>query len=198
MTAVTALLLLFCFASRVPPLVTEPKTGVTFAVQMGDMSLLGVGLRTKTILGFKVYAIGLYVGDSALSGPLSLHRGHLNSPAFYHDLATGDFEKAFVLKLVRNLSAEQIQGAFRSHLTAADGQLIDRFVSYFGATKAGQECILHWLPGGPLMTTVAGVPKPPIADKALADAVFAVWLRDRRAEDPIRRQVVSRAKVLLR
>jgi hypothetical protein len=44
--------------------VTEPKTGVTFAAKVGDMSLLGVGLRTKTFPKFKVSALGLYVADS--------------------------------------------------------------------------------------------------------------------------------------
>jgi predicted HD phosphohydrolase len=116
----------------------------------------------------------------------------------HRDLIAGDFEKEFVLKLVRDLSAEQIQGTFRSHMPGADRRLLDQFVSYFDTTKAGHECVLHWVPGGRLETTVGGVAKPPIADKAFADAVFAIWLRDRPAEDPIRKQVVSRAKDLLR
>jgi hypothetical protein len=178
--------------------VTEPKTGATFPAKVGDMSLLGVGLRTKTFLKFKVYALGFYVSDSALAGPLAVHKGKVGTSAFYRDLVTGDFEKQFVLKLVRDLSAEQIRGTFRSHMPSADRRLLDQFVSYFAATKAGQECILRWVPGGSLHTTVGGVSKPPIADKAFADAVFAIWLRDRPAEDPIRKQVVSRAKQLLR
>jgi Chalcone isomerase-like len=151
------------FAS--PPFVTEPKTGVTFATKVGDMSLLGVGLRTKTFLRFKVYALGLYVADEALSAPLAVHKGRVGTSAFYRDLVVGDFEKQLVLKLVRDLSAEQIQGTFRSHMPAANRKLLDQFVSYFGATKAGQECVLRWVPGGSLETTVGGVRKPPIADK---------------------------------
>jgi hypothetical protein len=108
--------------------VTEPRTGVTFAARDGGMSLLGVGLRTKTFLKFKVYALGLYVADSALSGPLAIHRGKVESAAFYQDLIVGDFEKQFVLKLVRDLTAEQIQGSFRSHMPSADGELLDQFV----------------------------------------------------------------------
>ena len=46
--------------------VTEPKSGTAFAEKQGDMSLLGTGLRTKTMLKVKVYAIGLYAADSAL------------------------------------------------------------------------------------------------------------------------------------
>jgi Chalcone isomerase-like len=177
--------------------VTEPKTGVTFAVKVGDMSLLGVGLRTKTFLKFKVYALGLYVADSALSGPLAVHKGKVDGSAFYQHLIAGDFEKQFVLKLVRDLSAEQIQGTFRSHMPSADRGLLDQFVSYFGATKAGQECVLRWVPDGRLETTVGGAAKPPIADKAFADAVFAIWLSDRTAPDPVRKQLVSRAGKLL-
>ena len=45
---------------------------------------------------------------------------------------------------------------------------------------------------------MGGAVKPPIADKAFADAVFAIWLRDRPAADPIRKQLVSRAKELLK
>jgi hypothetical protein len=188
-------------AAAVPggaPHVTEPRTGATFPTRVGDMSLLGVGVRTKTILNFKVYALGFYVADSALSGTLAAHRGSVGTSPFFHELVHGDFEKQFVLKLARDLSAEQIQGTFRSHMPLADRRLLEQFVSYFGPTRAGQECVLRWVPGGGLETTVAGVAKRPIADKAFADEVFAIWLRDRPAEDPIRKQVVSRTASLIR
>ncbi len=177
--------------------VTEPKTGVPFATRIDNMSLLGMGVRTKSFLKFKVYALGLYVADSALSGPLAVHRGKVGTSAFYRDIIVGDFDKQFVLKLVRDLSAEQIQGNFRSHLTSANPKLVDQFVSYFGPTKAGQEADLRWVAGQRLEATVGGVVKEPIADKAFADEVFAIWLRDRPAEDAIRRQLISRALVLI-
>jgi hypothetical protein len=41
------------------------------------------------------------------------------------------------------------------------------------------------------------VEKPAIPDKAFADAVFSIWLRDRPEEDQVRRQIVSRAKELI-
>jgi hypothetical protein len=194
--AVAALLLV-----AVPPsltFVTEPKTGVSFPTKVDHMSLLGVGLRTKTFLRFKVYALGLYVADSALSGPLAVHRKKLGTSAFYRDIVVGDFDKQFVLKLVRDLSADQIQGNFRSHLTAADPKLTEQLVSYFGATKAGQDCVLRWVPGAGLETTVGGVIKAPITDKRFADEVFAIWLRDRPEEDLMRRQLISRAAELIR
>jgi hypothetical protein len=177
--------------------VTEPKTGAVFETRLGDMSLLGVGLRTKTFLKFKVYALGLYVADTALAGPVAVYKGRTRKPAFYRELVTGDFEKAFVLKLARDLSAEQTQSTFRSHLPFADPALRERFVSYFGAQMSGQECLMHWRPGIGLVMTVNGVEHPPITDKAFADEVFAIWLRERPSEDPMRRQLVSRAEALL-
>jgi hypothetical protein len=177
--------------------VREPKTGVTFAARVGDMSLLGVGVRTKSFLKIKVYAIGLYVADSALSGPLAVHDGKVGTSAFYADLVTGDFEKQLVLKLVRDLSAEQIQGAFRSHMLSVDETLLNQFVSYFAGTKAGQECVLRWVPGGILETRVGGVAKPAIADKAFSQAVFTIWLGDKPDHDQVRRRLVSRASALI-
>jgi Chalcone isomerase-like len=183
-----------------PPaaLVREPKTGVPFAATLGGMSLLGVGLRTKTFLKVKVYAIGLYVADSALSGPLAVHKGQEGTPAFYSDLITGDFEKQFVLKPVRDISAAQIQEGFRTHMRSADQKLLDQFVSYFAATREGEECVLRWVPGGTLETHVAGRAKPAIADRAFSQAVFAIWLGDKAVEDHVRKRLVSRAAELLR
>ena len=180
------------------PVVVEPKTGTTFPVKNGRMTLLGVGLRTKTFLKFKVYSLGLYVSDAALTGPLVVHKGKLNTSAFYRDLVTGDFEKQFVLKLVRNVSAEQIRAGFRDYMHAPDKRLLDQFLSYWSDAKAGQECVMHWIPGGRLETTVNGVVKPPIANKEFADEVFAVWLSDRATEDKLRKQLVSRASGLVR
>jgi hypothetical protein len=180
------------------PVVTEPRTGLTFATSIDDMSLMGVGLRTESFLRFKVYALGFYVADSALTGSLTAHKGNVDTSAFYRELAVGDFDKQVVLKLARNLSADQIQGSFRSHLTDANPKLVEQFVAYFGATKAGQECVLRWVAGQRLEVTVASVAKPPIADKAFADEVFSIWLRDRPAEDLLRKQIVSRAAELIK
>lgn len=199
MIGASAALALSCAAAlpATPPLVTEPRTGAAFPARVGEMSLMGVGVRTKTILKLKVYALGFYVADSALSGTLAVHDGRIGTSSFYRDLVSGDFEKQFVLKLARDLSAEQIQGTFRSHMPSADPRLLDQFVSYFGSTRAGQELVLRWVPGGRLETTVAGVVKRPIADKAFSDAIFAIWLRDRPSEDPLRKQLVSRAAGLM-
>jgi hypothetical protein len=196
-TAILALLLLvpsFAFAEDVK----EPRSGVSLAAKDGSSSLLGIGVRTRTMLKVKVYAIGLYVDDAALAGPLAAHKGKTASPEFYRDLVWGDFPKHVVLKLVRDVSTSQIQGAFREALGSANKARVDQFASYFGDTKIGQEYVIRWAPGGTLETTVAGVAKPPIADKDFAAAVFGIWLGDKPIQDDIKKDLVARAPSIVK
>lgn len=176
----------------------EPGSGVTFAAQSGDMTLLGMGLRTKTFLKVKVYAVGLYVADSELAGPLAAHKGKTTSPAFYKELVSGDFEKQIQMKFVRDLSADQIRNGFREALPGADKANLETFVGYFGEIKSGQECNIRSAPGGGLQVTVAGQSKPPITDKTFASAVFGIWLGEKPIQDDIKKNLVSRADSLIK
>ena len=55
---------------------TEPKSGIAFPVKKDDMTLLGGGLRVKKmVFTFKAYAVGFYVSDAALAGPLAAYKG---------------------------------------------------------------------------------------------------------------------------
>ena len=173
--------------------VTEPKSGTKFAVKDGDTSLLGVGLRTKTMLKVKVYAIGLYVADSAISAPL---KGKAGS-ALYSELVNGDFKKKVVMKFVRDVSASQVREAFQDALKGVGGKT-NEWVGYFGDIRSGQECVIAWTPGVGLETKVVGVDKPAINDKAFASAVFGIWLGDKPIQEDIKRDLVARAAELLK
>ncbi len=71
---------------------TEPKSGAAFAVKKDDMTLLGGGLRVKKmVFTFKAYAIGFYVSDAALAGPLAAYK--TASPELFKQLQTGDFHE---------------------------------------------------------------------------------------------------------
>ena len=178
--------------------ITEPRSGAKFAAKVDDKSLLGVGLRTKTFLKVQVYALGLYVADSAIAGPLAAYKGKTDSPAFYRDLVQGDFPKQVTMKFLRDLSASQIQEAMREALVGADKARVDAFVGYFSAIASGQECVLKWAPGGTLETVVAGQAKPPIADKAFTAAVFNIWLGEKPIQEDLKKAIVSRAGELIR
>lgn len=178
--------------------IVEPRSGARFAARHGDLSLLGVGLRTRTLFQVKVYAIGLYVADTALAGPLAAHKGKLDSPEFYRDLVWGDFDKQIIMKFVRDATRAQVQEAFRESLPRANTARMDVFASYMKDTKQGQEYALRWAPGGVLETSFAGQPNTPIPDKDFAAAVFGIWLGEYPIQADIKRDLVSRAPQLIR
>jgi len=189
--------LLFLFAAVPAALaqqIAEPKTGAKFAAKDQDASLLGVGLRTKTMLKVKVYAIGLYVADSALAGPL---KGKAASPDLYRELVTGDFPKKVVMKFVRDVSTSQIRDAFRESLGNA-GPKADEWINYFGEIRSSQEIVIAWVPGTGLQTKVAGADKSAINDKAFASSVFGIWLGDEPVQDDLKKALASGVPELLK
>jgi hypothetical protein len=177
--------------------VTEPKTGFTFENTDKDgWWLLGVGVRTRTMLNVKVYAIGLYVDGPSYTRLVASKGGNVKpSPELYKELVWGDFGKRLQLKFARDLSASQIQGAFREALPSASKARVDQFVGYFGDLARGQDAVVRWAPGGTLETTVAGAAKPPIADKEFAAAVFSIWLGEKPIQEDVKSALVSRAAV---
>ena len=201
---ILALSLLFAAAPPVPARaaeeVTEPRTGVKFPARADGMSLLGVAVRVKaiTIVKVKVYALGLYVSDAALSGPLAAFKGRTTSPESYRELVWGDFPKELRLHFVRDVDRKRIQEAMRESLAGADPKWLDPFIGYFEEVKEGQECVLRWAPGGILQTTYAGTARPPIADKTFAAAVFGIYLGDKPVQADIKRDLVARAPELIR
>jgi len=174
--------------------VMEPRSGTKFATKNGDISLLGVGLRTKTIARVKVYAVGLYVADSAISGAL---KGKAGSPELYRELINGDFKKTVVMKFLRDVSTGQIRDAFSDSMKGVGGRS-QEWINYFTEIRSGQECVISWVPGVGLTTKVAGAEKPPINDKTLASAVFAIWLGEKPVQDDLKKDLVSRSGDLLK
>lgn len=192
------LLFVFLFISLIVPAmaqdIVEPKSGTKFTAKDGDTSLLGVGLRTKTFAKVKVYAIGLYVADAEIAGPL---KGKAGTPEFYRQIVASDFKKKVVMKFVRNVSKDQIQEAFRDSLKGVSGKT-DEWIAYFNDVHSGQECIIGWTPGVGLETRVVGADKPAINDKALATAIFAIWLGEKPIQDDLKRDLVGRGGELLK
>jgi hypothetical protein len=169
--------------------VAEPRSGTKFSTTNGDTSLLGVGLRTKTFAKVKVYAIGLYVADFAISGPL---KGKAGTPELYRELVNGDFKKIVIMKFLRDVSTSQIRDAFNESLNGVGGRT-QEWINYFTEIRSGQECVISWEPDVGLTTKVAGADKPPINDKSLGSAVFSIWLGDKPVQEDVKKDLVSRA-----
>jgi Chalcone isomerase-like len=191
---IAALLALSVVGPALAQDIVEPRSGAKFAAKDGDASLLGVGLRTKTIAKVKVYAIGLYVVDSAISGPL---KGKAGTTELYRELVDGNFKKKVVMKLLRDVSTEQIRDAFRDSLKGVGGKT-DVWVGYFNDIRSGQECVIAWTPGEGLETKVAGVDRPAINDKAFASAVFGIWLGNKPIQEEVKKDLVARGGQVLR
>ncbi len=178
---------------------TESKSNTPFEVKRDGMTLLGAGLRVKKILfTFKAYALGFYVDDAALGGPLAAFKGRTTSPEFYQALQTGDFRKEVVLKFLRTLSQDKIQSAMRESLAGADPKTLEQFVSYFPEVKEGELCVLRYLPGGKLESIMAGQQKPTIDSKAFADRLFGLYVGPKPIQDDITAGVVARAAEVLK
>lgn len=188
------LLVFFLVSSSMAQEVAEPRSGTKFATKDGDTSLLGVGLRTKTFAKVRVYAIGLYVADSAIAGPL---RSKAGTPDLYRELVNGDFKKVVVMKFLRDVSTNQIRDAFNESIKDVGGRS-QEWINYFTDIRSGQECVISWVPGVGLTTNVAGADKPPINDKPLASAVFSIWLGDKPVQEDVKKDLVSRAGQLLK
>ncbi|HUI51781.1 MAG TPA: chalcone isomerase family protein [Terriglobales bacterium] len=174
--------------------IAESHTGTKFAAKLGDSSLLGTGLRTKTMLKVKVYAAGFYVADSAAAGPL---KGKAAAPDLYQQLVNGDFHKTIVMKFLRDVSTSQIRDAFRESLGNA-GPTTETWLAYFNDIKNGQEIVLSWIPGTGLTTQVAGADKAPINDKAFASAVFSIWFGAKPVQEDLKKDLVARGPEVLK
>ena len=176
--------------------VTEPKSGTTFPARENGMSLLGVGVRTRSIAMAKgkVYAIGLYVADSALANEL---KGKAGTGELYRTIVDGDFKKKVVLKFLRDLNNDQIRDAFRDALKGV-GPKGDVWVNYFTSVVTGQEAVIAWTPGVGLETKAAGLNKPPMNDKTFASLVFSIWLGEKPVSDDLKKDLVQHAGVLIK
>jgi hypothetical protein len=178
---------------------TEPRSGVAFAVQKDGMTLLGAGLRVKKILfTFKAYAVAFYVSDEALAGPLARYAGQPVTDELRRALVSGDFPKEVVLHFLRDLGQNKIQGAMREALEGANPAALYQFISYFPQVKKGQQCVLRWGQGGTLESTMAGETKPPIANRALAEQLFGLYVGPDPLQDDFKADMLARLKDVLK
>lgn len=109
----------------------------------------------------------------------------------------GDFKKKVVMKFLRDVSTDQILDAFRDSLKGAGGKA-EVWISYSSDICSGQECVSSWTPGLGLETKVAGVDKPAINDKALAAAIFGIWLGDKPIQEDVKKDLVGRSGQVLK
>lgn len=180
---------------------TEPGSGVAFPLRLaaagatGDHALMGMGLRTRTVLNVKVYAFGLYVDSAAAAGALAAWAGKdvkmlQKDATFYEALLKLQFPMTLRLLMTRDVDgetmAEAFDGALRPRVQQAAAtmnmpggeQALDTFRGYFSVSQMTKESELVFTctPDGTLGSRVKGEDKAPIASPALCWALFDVYL----------------------
>ena len=177
----------------------EPRSKVAFAIDNGDLTLLGTGLRVKKIafLKFKAYATGFYV--DATAEDLAPFKGKPATDELRKVLQTGDFKKEVVLHFLRDLDAKKIQDAMRDALEkGTDPKVLDQFISYFPEVKVGERCTLRWVPGGTIETVMVGEEKPPITDPAFAAKLYGLYVGPKPLHKEFKKEMVARLGEVLK
>jgi hypothetical protein len=143
------------------------------------LSALGSGVRKKFL--FKVYEGVAYAEAEADLG---------SDP--YSTLIEGDFAKGIHMFFERDVEGKKIRDAYRDGVKKILGrgpwdptlaQDFETFLGFFDdeGLKDGQTIDLVWLPGKGLHTVVVGEPFPPVNNRDLASALWAIWF----GEDPV-------------
>lgn len=181
--------------------VIEPGSKRAFPVQLQvptgqDVhTLVGTGLRTKTIFAVQVYAFGLYVDAPAAGSALQEWTGRSakeleKDAAFYEELLKENFGKTLRLVMTRNVNGKDMAEAFEDALgprvTRAAEELempgreeaLQEFRNYFDVEKLTKETelVFTWLPQGTLVTSIQGEVAGEIRSAALCWALFDVYL----------------------
>ena len=194
--------------SQEVPVVKEKKSKVPFS-RWGPApgsdrihTLVGTGLRTKTVFKAKVYAVGLYVDADQARETLSSWKGKSADQLamdedFYQAILRPELEMSLRLVLTRNIDGEDLRSAFEDALrprvrSAAQRGLLggeealETFRNFFDEGKLGKksELIFTRYADGRLFTLVNRVERPLIKNTALAWALFDVYL----GVDPIQKQ----------
>lgn len=140
-------------------------------VQGSTLSLNGLGLRTATIFGIRVYVAALYVNR-----PTTDPRSILGS--------SGPVQ--LIMQFVRGLSAGQIRDGWSEGLSKAVSarqlpSLKDRLAqldAWTGDVKSGQRMTFTRIPGGGLTVAVDGRVKGTLPGDDFARAFLLIWLGD--------------------
>mmetsp|Transcript_19562 Transcript_19562/g.30633 ORF Transcript_19562/g.30633 Transcript_19562/m.30633 type:complete len:240 (+) Transcript_19562:3-722(+) len=186
-----------CWASEA----IEPASGTKFPLKLGDLDLVGTGIRVKKIVfvSVQVYAAGLYVDAKGSSNALRASLGESYDytkaePKLFQELLAGHnhIKKALRLVMVRNVGGETMAGALKEAveprlmaLAEAEGpesvaeakKALEAFKGQFDMKElpTGTELIFSW-PNGNLNTEIAGTQKGKVDSLLLARALFSVFL----------------------
>lgn len=150
-----------------------------------SLSLVGLGVRTKTIFAVKVYVAGLYMENPSKDAA---------------GVVSSDQAKSLVMEFVYSeVSGSQLQDAWKEGFAAntpkAEADLkarMDRFTGLFTApVKKGEKVVLSYLPGAGTTVTIAGREAALIPGADFAAALFAIWFGEKPADSGLKESVLK-------
>lgn len=160
-------------------------------------TLTGIGVRTKTMLNVKVYAVGLYIDADAAQVALAAWAGKEpkeleKDKALFSRMLQMDMGMSLRLVMTRNVDGETMADAFdkalapRVETAAVDmnmpggSEALAQFRGYFGLDKVtdGSELLFSCV-DGTLYSRIKGEVAEAIESPALCWALFDVYIGDK-------------------
>lgn len=146
-----------------------------------DLKLNGAGLRTRAM--FKVYAMGLYLGEKktdaagaiAAPGPkrMTLH--------MLREISGEDFGQAFMTGINNNTDKAE-----KTKIVNQMVKLGEMFVAV-GGLKKGDQIVIDWVPEKGTVIELNGKnPIEPLPDAAFYTALMKIWLGDKPADSALK------------
>jgi len=193
--------------------VTEPHTKTTFDVErnIGGEQFLLVGVGARRAGGMiNVYGAGMYVGVKqavpawqgyltgrfAKAGLIEADRPNFQklttSAEARHYIVYGRFPKAIEMAFVRDVSAEQVTGAYNESWDrvgldqAAAGEALTQFMAAInGPMTSGQRMMLRTTGNSIFVTTPRGNTRI-AGNNALVTAIWKIWFGNPCLQAPLR------------
>ena len=201
--------------------VQEPSSKVPFPVKLETalsgpaQSLMGMGVRTKTILKVKVYAFGLYVDEQAAREVMSdftglTHKELEKNDAFFARILDMEFPMTLRLVMTRDVDGETMADAFEESLlprverAATEKNMpggveaLEQFRQFFSIDKVTKESeLVFTCADGTMGTSIRGEVQPEVQNAALCWALFDVYLGQKPISGGGKKKVIAGFEELL-
>jgi tetratricopeptide (TPR) repeat protein len=194
----------------------EPVTGHAFPTYMmadgKEFVLVGVG--TRKVLGFKVYAMALYIEDEAARRgfpKLAGEAGGADSQTLLRSglvpsfIIQGDFAKHAILWFARSVTAAKQRESYRDALGDDVGGKAapevraagEQFLALFDRdVKEGEEMAIHTNPDGKIGIDLGGKMKWGPTNLRIAHDIWDIWLGQKPINEDLKQALISRVDTL--
>jgi tetratricopeptide (TPR) repeat protein len=203
--------------AKLPPSLpfVEPVTRFTYQtlkeIDGKAYTLLGAGARK--VMGFKVYAMGLYVEDEPARAAFpslaaraggSDHATLLRNDLVNQWLVLGDFGKMAHLHFVRNVSAKDTRDSYRDAMPDAFSSTApadlrrdaEAFLAMFDDIKDGDDLVIRTTADGQVIVEQNGKVKRGPKNQRLVHDIWDIWMGQKPINADLKKTLVDRVDTL--